>query len=122
VIIHSCSLHTQEQQYHCLEGVTISKAAIFNQQKALSLNDKNEWQDVQILIVDEVSFISDKIFEALDVKLKEIKNRTIFLVGSQSYFLETSASLNPLDLRRLISCFQVYQANTGITASMQLLY
>jgi hypothetical protein len=27
-------------------GVTISKAAFLNQQKALSLNNKNEWQDV----------------------------------------------------------------------------
>ncbi len=55
--------------------VTISKAAFLNQQKALSPNDKNEWQDVQILIVDEVSLTSDKILEALDVKLKEIRNR-----------------------------------------------
>ena len=38
--------------------VTISKAAFLNQQKALSLNDKNTWQDVRILIVDEVSFMS----------------------------------------------------------------
>jgi hypothetical protein len=50
-------------------------AFLSNQQKALSLNDKNEWQDVRILIVDEVSFMSDKILEALDVKLKEIRNR-----------------------------------------------
>ncbi len=56
-------------------GVSISKTAFVNQQKALSLNDKNEWQDVRILIVGEVSFMSDKILEALDVKLKEIKNR-----------------------------------------------
>ncbi len=56
-------------------GVTISKVAFLNQQKALSLNNKNEWQDVRILIVDEVSFMSDKILEALDVKLKEIGNR-----------------------------------------------
>jgi hypothetical protein len=27
-------------------GVTISKAAFLNQQKALSLNNKNKWQDV----------------------------------------------------------------------------
>ncbi len=56
-------------------GVTISMATFLNQQKALSLNNKNEWHDVQILIVDEVSFMSDKILEALDVKLKEIGNR-----------------------------------------------
>jgi hypothetical protein len=36
-------------------GVTISKAAFLNQQKALSLSDKNTWQDVRILIVDKVS-------------------------------------------------------------------
>ncbi len=57
------------------DGVTISKAAFLNQQKALSLNNKNEWQDVQILFVDEVSFMSDKILEALGVQLKEIGNR-----------------------------------------------
>ena len=41
-------------------GVTISKAAFLNQQKALSLDDKNTWHDVRILIVDEVSFMSKK--------------------------------------------------------------
>jgi hypothetical protein len=46
-------------------GVTISKAAFLNQQKALSLNNKNEWQDVQLLIVDEVSFMSDKSLKHL---------------------------------------------------------
>jgi hypothetical protein len=40
-------------------GVTISKAAFLNQM-ALSLNDRNTWQDVQILIVDEVLFMSEK--------------------------------------------------------------
>ena len=45
-------------------GVTVSKAAFLYQQKALSFNDKNDWQDVQILIGDEVSFMSDKILEA----------------------------------------------------------
>jgi hypothetical protein len=48
-------------------GVTISKAAFLNQQKALSLKNKNKWQDVQILIIDEVSFMSDKNLETLDV-------------------------------------------------------
>ncbi len=56
-------------------GVTTSKAAFLNQQKALSLNDKNAWQDVQNLIVDEVSFMSDKNLNTLDVKLKEIGNK-----------------------------------------------
>jgi hypothetical protein len=46
-------------------GVTISKATLLNQQKALSLNKKNEWQDVQNIIVDEVSVMSDKSMKHL---------------------------------------------------------
>jgi hypothetical protein len=41
-------------------GVTISNATFINQHKPLSREDKNEWQDVQILIIDEISFMSDK--------------------------------------------------------------
>jgi hypothetical protein len=103
-------------------GVTISKAAFLNQQKALSLNDKNDWQDVHILIVDEVSFMSDKILEALDVKLKDIRNSDKPFGGFSIIFAEDFRQLEIMDLRRLISCFEVYRANTGITASMQLSY
>ena len=49
-------------------GITISKAAFLNQQKVLSINCKNEWQDVQILVIDEVSFMIDKQFQKIDVK------------------------------------------------------
>ncbi len=55
-------------------GVTISKAAFLNQPKQLSVDDKNEWQDVQIVVIDEVSFMSDTILKTLDRKLKEIGN------------------------------------------------
>jgi hypothetical protein len=55
-------------------GVTISKAAFLNQQKQPSVYDKNEWQDVQIVVIDEVSFMNDTMLKALDSKLKEIGN------------------------------------------------
>ncbi len=55
-------------------GVTISKAAFLNQRKQLSIDDINEWQDVQVVVIDEVSFMSDIIFKTLDRKLKEIGN------------------------------------------------
>jgi hypothetical protein len=55
-------------------GVTNSKAAFFNQRKQLSVDDRNEWQDVQIVVIDEVSFMSDTILKTLDRKLKEIGN------------------------------------------------
>jgi hypothetical protein len=56
-------------------SVTISKAAFINQHSALSLDDKNEWQDVQILIIAKISFMSNSVFKTLDKKLKQIGNR-----------------------------------------------
>jgi hypothetical protein len=76
-------------------GVTISKAAFLNQQKALSLNDKNTWQDVRILIVDEVSFMSDKNLNTLDVKLKEIGNRAKPFGGFSIIFAGDFCQLEP---------------------------
>jgi hypothetical protein len=78
-------------------GVTISKSIFFNQQKALSLNDKNEWQDVPILIVDEVSFMSDKLLEALYVKLKKIGNRAKPFGGSSIIFAGDFRQLEPVE-------------------------
>jgi hypothetical protein len=77
-------------------GVTILKAAFLNQQKALSLNDKNEWQDVWILIVDEVSFMSERILEALDVKLREIGNKAKPFVGFSIIFSGDFHQLEPV--------------------------
>jgi hypothetical protein len=77
-------------------GITISKATFLNQQKELSLNDKNEWQDVQILIGDEVSFMSDKILEALDVKLKKIGNRAKPFGGFSIIFAGNFPQLEPV--------------------------
>ena len=62
-------------------SVTISKAAFINQRKALSQEDKNEWQDVQILIIDKISFMSDSILKMLDRKLKEIGSRNLAFGG-----------------------------------------
>ncbi len=98
VIKHSCSLHTYKQQHHSLVGSQFQrpKAAYLNQQRALSLNDKNEWHDVQILIVDEVSFMSDKILEVLDVKLKEIGNRAKPFGGFSIIFARDFRQLEPV--------------------------
>ena len=79
-----------------LGGVTISKAAFLNQQKALSLNERNTWQDVQILIVDEVSFMSEKNLNTLDVKLKEIGNRARPFGGFSIIFAGDFCQLEPV--------------------------
>jgi hypothetical protein len=46
-------------------GVTTSKAAFLNQRKQLSVDNKNEWQDVRIVVIDKVSFMSDTILKRL---------------------------------------------------------
>jgi hypothetical protein len=86
-------------------GVTVSKAAFLYQQKALSFNDKNDWQDVQILIVDDVSFMSDKILEALDVKLKEIRNRAKPFGGFSIIFAGYFHKLEPFGSTRFNQIF-----------------
>ncbi len=67
-------------------GVTISKAAFINHRKPLSQDNRNEWQDVQILIIDEVSFMSDSVLKELDKKLKDIGKRTIIFGGFSIIF------------------------------------
>ena len=77
-------------------GVTISKAAFINQQKALSLHDITEWQDVQILIIDEISFMSDSILLLLDKKLKIIGERNKAFGGFSVIFAGDSRQLQPV--------------------------
>lgn len=77
-------------------GVTISKAAFLNQQRALTIEDKNEWQDVRILIVDEVSFMSDQNLLTLDRKLKDIGNRVKPFGGFSIIFAGDFRQLEPV--------------------------
>ena len=77
-------------------GVTISSAAFLNKQKALTLEDKNEWQDVRTLIVDEVSFMSDKNLITLDRKLKDIGNRNKPFGGFSIIFAGDFRQLEPV--------------------------
>ncbi len=77
-------------------GVTISKAAFINQYSALSLDDKNEWQDVQILIIDKISFMSDSVFKTLDKKLKQIRNGADAFGGFSIIFSGDFHQLEPV--------------------------
>ncbi len=77
-------------------GVTISKAAFLNQRKQLSVDDRNEWQDVRIVVIDEVSFMSDTILKTLDRKLKEIKNRSQPFGGFTIIFAGDFRQLEPI--------------------------
>jgi hypothetical protein len=77
-------------------GVTISKAAFLNQCKHFSVDDKNEWQDVRIVVIDKVSFMSDTILKMLDRKLKEIGNRSLPFGGFTIIFAVDFHQLEPV--------------------------
>jgi hypothetical protein len=77
-------------------GVTISKAAFLNQRKQLSVDDRNEWQDVRIVVIDEVSFMSDTILKTLDRKLQELKDRTKPFGGFTIIFAGDFRQLEPV--------------------------
>jgi hypothetical protein len=66
-----------------------------NQCKQLSVDDKNEWQDVQIVVIDEVTFMSDTILKTLDRKLKEIGNRCQPFGGFAIIFVRDFRQLEP---------------------------
>ncbi len=77
-------------------GVTISKAAFINQHKSLSQDDRNEWQDVRILVIDEISFMSDSVQKMLDIKLKDIGNRNQIFGGLSIIFSGDFRQLEPV--------------------------
>ncbi len=51
---------------------TISKTAYLNQKRPVSGDDINEWKDIQILVIDEVSFMNDSTLQTLNKKLTTI--------------------------------------------------
>ena len=77
-------------------GLTISKAAHINQKRILNSDDINEWRDVKILVIDEVSFMSDNVLKALNNKLMEIGNRTSPFGGLSIIFAGDFRQLEPV--------------------------
>ncbi len=77
-------------------GVTILKATFINQHKPLSQDNRNEWQDVQILIIDKISFMSDSVLKMLDIKLNDIRNRNHIFGGFSIIFSGDFRQLEPV--------------------------
>ena len=77
-------------------GVTISKAAYLNLQRQLNDNDINEWKDVRILVIDEVSFMSNSIFKKLNRQLTQVGNRTKSFGGFSIIFAGDFRQLEPI--------------------------
>jgi ATP-dependent DNA helicase PIF1 len=77
-------------------GVTISKAAYLNLQRQLNKDDINEWKGVRILIIDEISFMSNSILKKLNRQLTQIGNRTKLFGGFSIIFAGNFRQLEPI--------------------------
>jgi hypothetical protein len=77
-------------------GVTISKAAFLNKQKALSQDDINEWKENRMLVCDEVSFMDDHIVSTLDIRLKAVGDRNKPFGGFSIIFAGDFRQLPPV--------------------------
>ena len=91
--------------------MTISKAAFLNQRKQLSIDNRNVWQDVQIVVIDEVPFMSDTILLTLDRKLKEIKNRSLLFGGFSIIFAGDFRQLEPIGAKDTELLFSSLSSN-----------
>ena len=76
-------------------GVTICKAAYLMKKGALSEEDKREWQDVRMLIVDEISFMPNDQLQKLDQRLKEMRDRAKPFGGISIVFAGDFRQLEP---------------------------
>ena len=69
----------------CFGGITICKAAFLNKTKAtLSQDEIDEWKDVRILVIDEISFMKNSDMIQLDRRLKQCSGDRLKPYGGYS--------------------------------------
>ena len=76
-------------------GLTICKAAYLMKKGALTEEEKKEWEEVRILILDEVSFMCDDELKKMDQRLKEMKDRAKPFGGLSIVFCGDFRQLEP---------------------------
>ena len=87
-------------------GLTICKAAYLMKKGALTEEDKKEWQEVRMLILDEILFMCDDELKKLDQRLKEMRDRAKPFGGVLIVFAGDFRQLKPsasLDYNLLFS-------------------
>ena len=77
-------------------GVTICKAAfLLKKNAALSQDEIDQWKDVRILVIDEISFMQDSEILKLDRRLKDCRNRNKVFGGYSIIFAGDFRQLEP---------------------------
>ena len=76
-------------------GITICKAAYLMKKGALTEEEKKQWEEVRMLIIDEISFMCDDQLKKLDQRLKEMRDRTKPFGGISVIFAGDFRQLEP---------------------------
>ena len=76
-------------------GLTIFKAAYLMKKGSLTEEDKKEWEEVRILMIDEISFMCDDELKKMDQRLKEMKDRAKPFGGLSIVFCGDFRQLEP---------------------------
>lgn len=76
-------------------GVTIVKHAHLAKQGPLTEEEIKEWEDVRILVIDEISFMTDHELKRLDTRLKEMRDRSKPFGGFSIIFAGDFRQLEP---------------------------
>ena len=80
-------------------GFTICKAAFLLSKKSLSEQDKRMWQEVRILMIDEISFMSDKQLHDLERRLKEMRDKNKPFGGYSMIFAGDVCQFQPVEAK-----------------------
>ena len=76
-------------------GLTICKAAFIFTTRVLTEEDKRMWRNVRVLIIDEISFMSDNQLQALDAKLKTLRDKNKPFGGYSIIFVGDFRQMEP---------------------------
>ena len=79
----------------CFGGITICKAAFISKSGDLSPEEKSQWKHVRILIIDEISFMTDREIIQLNKRLKECRDSTQVYGGVSIIFAGDFRQLRP---------------------------
>ncbi len=77
-------------------GTTISRTAYLNQKRPIIDDDIKEWEDVQILVIDEVSFMGDSTLQMINKKLTNIGQKNKSFGGFTIIFIGDFHQMEPV--------------------------
>ena len=103
-------------------ATTISKTAFLNKIRTVGDDDINEWKVVRILVIDEVSFMSNSILQMLNKKLTAIGATNKSFVGFTIIFAGDFQQLEPVCFKETDLMFSTFSSMEWCQKSMPSLF